>query len=95
MPVTMVLSQAGAAITGQFVANNMLFSTFVTSIASDGSVQLTGTNVTSSYITETTFSINSPALGQVTGTTYWDRRGNSGRVGGSVVEGTIVTVSRP
>jgi len=93
--ITLTISQAGSALTGQFTAYNMLFTSFVVPINSDGGTALLGTNVSASYLTDALFSVGSAGQGRLTGTTHWERRGNSGLVGGSVIEGTILSLTRP
>jgi hypothetical protein len=93
-PVSMTLAQAGEALTGQFTANGLVFSSFVVPIAADGGAALLGTNVAPPYLNDALFSVNSPGRGQMTGTARWERRGNSGLVGTATVEGTSVTLTR-
>jgi len=93
LPVEVTMARTDEVLTGQFFGAGLLFDQFVIPIGGDGSMFATGTNVTPPIQTETTWALDSPGIGELTGTTQWVRRGSSGLVGYAIIEG-VVTLSK-
>jgi hypothetical protein len=92
--VAFTMTQSGEMVSGQFTAGGRQFATFVTAMNGDGGIVVSGTNISSPYFFEAHWLMKSLARGQITGTTHWVRSGSAGLVGGAVVEGVIVSLSK-
>jgi hypothetical protein len=92
--VSFVMTLAGEAVSGQFRAADMQFSSFVVPVQGDGGIVVSGTSINHPYQFEARWLMNSVSRAQITGTTRWVRSGSAGLVGGAVIEGVIVSLAK-
>jgi hypothetical protein len=92
--VSFVMTLAGEAVSGQFRAADMQFSSFVVPVQGDGGIVASGTGINHPYQFEARWLMNSVSRAQITGTTRWVRSGSAGLVGGAVIEGVIVSLAK-